>query len=160
MTFSRLGWVHQSRTLLVRGTAAPPRISDTGSGRGNSGIRYPISGKKNTAPTDNPGPDNPGLSGLPTGYRIPVFKILLHLSHSGRTLPTAWKGASYDAIDHPLWLRTLSDQTSKRNLHSERQREMGVSLVTVWDSGFRVERLGFGVQGLLRATEREGGEAY
>ena len=35
-----------------------------------------------------------------------------------------------------------------------------MGLITVWDLGFRVECLRFGVQGLLRATEREEGEAY
>ena len=35
-----------------------------------------------------------------------------------------------------------------------------MSRITVWDWGFRVQRLGFGVQGLLNATEREGGEVY
>ena len=75
---------------------------------------------------------------------IPIFDQI-HLSHSGRTLPTAWKHMSYDAIDHPKWFRTLPDQTSERNLHSERQQEMGVSLITVWVLGFRVECFGFWV---------------
>ena len=35
-----------------------------------------------------------------------------------------------------------------------------MGLITVSDLRFRVERLGIGVQGLLNATERGGGEAY